>query len=191
MEAAEAADDAGGSFRQADENLAALGGAQEGVYFVEVNDSFATIAKKVYGNEGYFKALYEYNRERYPNPSQIDAGDEIATPDVAVLEQNYPKLCPKRRNPPAATRDAGMRLASSAAAARRGGRTYLVREGDTLFDIAKRQLGKATRWREIYDLNQDQLGEDFNYLSPGMELALPGGDRPDPVADRRSQNSRR
>jgi hypothetical protein len=29
------------------------------------------------------------------------------------------------------------------------------------------------------------LGEDFNYLSPGMELALPGDRvKPDPVADR-------
>ena len=155
------------------------------VYFAEANDSFATISKKVYGTEGYFKALHEYNREQYPNPNLIDPGDEIATPDVAVLEQNYPKLCPKRRNAPAEPREGGMHLTSDNNSAR-GGRTYLVAEGDTLFDIAKRELGKASRWREIYDLNQDQLGEDFNYLSPGTELRLPGGgEKPDPVADRR------
>lgn len=163
----------------------------EGVYFVEANDSFASISKKVYGTEGYFKALHEYNRERYPNPDLIDAGDEIATPEAAVLEQAYPKLCPKRRNLPAEAQEGAMRLASTANSGRRG-RTYLVANGDTLFDIAKRELGKANRWREIYDLNQDVLGDDFNYLSPGTELRLPdGGERPDPVADRRSYDRRR
>jgi hypothetical protein len=34
-------------------------------------------------------------------------------------------------------------------------------------------LGKASRWAEIYDLNRDTLGEDFDYLQPGTELAMP------------------
>jgi nucleoid-associated protein YgaU len=166
--------------------------APSGAYVVQAtNDSFAKISKKVYGTEGYFKALHEYNREQYPNPDLIDIGDEIAVPDVAVLQQAYPGLCPKPRNAPAEPRGGAMRLASRGSSAR-GGRPYLVAEGDTLFDIAKRELGKASRWKEIYDLNQDQLGEDFNYLSPGMELSLPGkGDKPDPVADRPQLDRRR
>ena len=180
-----AADDAAGAIGRSDFGLPEQRAGGDGVYFVETNDNFASISKKVYGTEGYFKALHEYNRERFPNPNLIDPGDEVATPDVAVLEQNYPKLCPKRRNAPSEPAEGAMRLASSAHSAR-GGRTYLVREGDTLFDIAKRELGKANRWREIYDLNQGQLGEDFNYLSPGTELLLPGsGEKPDPVADQR------
>lgn len=183
-EPANDADDVSSRFSRPDRDFSENRGGGE-VYFAEANDSFATISKKVYGSEGYFKALHEYNREQYPNPNLIDPGDEIATPDVAVLEQNYPKLCPKRRNAPAEPREGGMHLTSDNNSAR-GGRTYLVAEGDTLFDIAKRELGKASRWREIYDLNQDQLGEDFNYLSPGTELRLPGGgEKPDPVADRR------
>ncbi|HUY87201.1 MAG TPA: LysM domain-containing protein [Pirellulales bacterium] len=193
----EPSDDPPSGVSQADRELGAdlpWAGQQpggDGVYFVEANDSFASISKKVYGAEGYFKALHEYNRERFPNPNQIDAGDEIATPDVALLKKNYPKLCPKRRTAPSEPREGAMRLASSAATARRG-RSYLVAKGDTLFDIAKRELGKASRWREIYDLNQDVLGADFNYLSPGMELLLPdGGEKPDPVAHRGSYDRRR
>lgn len=158
-------------------------GDSNGAYVVQASDSFASISKKVYGSEAYFQALHEFNRERFPNPDLLDVGDEVAIPDVAVLQQNYPQLCPKPRKGPE-RRSGSMMLASQPAAAR-GGQVYLVAEGDTLFDIAKRQLGKASRWKEIYELNQDRLGEDFNYLSPGMELALPGDRvKPDPVADR-------
>ncbi len=50
---------------------------------------------------------------------------------------------------------------------------YVVREGDTLFDVAKFELGKASRWVEIYELNRDILGQQFDYLTPGMQLVLP------------------
>jgi nucleoid-associated protein YgaU len=54
-----------------------------------------------------------------------------------------------------------------------GRRTYVVEQGDTLMDVARRQLGKASRWAEIYELNRDKLGEDHDYLVPGMQLAMP------------------
>jgi nucleoid-associated protein YgaU len=62
--------------------------------------------------------------------------------------------------------------------ARVGGRVYVVEKGDTLFDIARYELGKPSRWAEIYDLNQDVLGDDFHFLEPGTELVLPS-DRPE------------
>ena len=34
-----------------------------------------------------------------------------------------------------------------------------------------------SRWAEIYELNRDVLGEDFDYLAPGTQLVLPGGSR--------------
>jgi nucleoid-associated protein YgaU len=62
---------------------------------------------------------------------------------------------------------------SSLASQRVGGRSYVVEEGDTLFDIARFELGKATRWAELYELNKDVIGEDFNHLRPGTQLLLP------------------
>jgi nucleoid-associated protein YgaU len=56
---------------------------------------------------------------------------------------------------------------------RAGGRVYVVREGDTLFDIARSQLGKATRWADIYELNRDQLGRRLDSLTPGTRLTMP------------------
>ena len=48
---------------------------------------------------------------------------------------------------------------------------------------ARHQLGKPSRWGEIYQLNREVLGSDFDYLKPGTELLLPVTDsRPDPIA---------
>lgn len=143
----------------------------DGSYTVEPNDNFWRISQKVYGTGAYFKALEEHNRPQTGERTLLSVGDEISTPPLSVLLQTYPDLCPKPRKPPLQGR--GAALVSSA---QPGGRTYTVAEGDTLFDIARAELGKASRWAEIYELNRDQLGEDFNYLAPGMRLAMPSRD---------------
>jgi hypothetical protein len=61
----------------------------------------------------------------------------------------------------------------TSAPAASGGRTYVVAEGDSLFDIARNELGKASRWVEIYDLNAHVLGTDIESLTPGSRIVLP------------------
>ncbi len=51
--------------------------------------------------------------------------------------------------------------------------THTVQEGETLFDIARQRLGKASRWVDIYQLNRSQLGERLEYFRPGLTLRLP------------------
>ncbi len=48
-----------------------------------------------------------------------------------------------------------------------------MQEGDTLSSIARNELGKVSRWAEIYQLNREALGRDYDYLTPGMRLLLP------------------
>ena len=45
-----------------------------------------------------------------------------------------------------------------------------MQEGDTLSSIARNELGKVSRWAEIYQLNREALGKDYDYLTPGMRL---------------------
>jgi nucleoid-associated protein YgaU len=52
-------------------------------------------------------------------------------------------------------------------------RTYTVDSGDNLSAIAKQELGDANRWREIYELNKDVIGDNPDLIQPGMELKLP------------------
>jgi len=49
---------------------------------------------------------------------------------------------------------------------------YAVKKGDTLSSIAKKQLGDANRWREIYDLNREHIA-DPSMLFTGTQLRLP------------------
>ena len=49
---------------------------------------------------------------------------------------------------------------------------YVVREGDTLWNIAAEQLGNGSRYKEISTLNADVLKNE-NDLTIGMRLSLP------------------
>lgn len=56
-----------------------------------------------------------------------------------------------------------------------GGRnkTYVVKPGDTLPKIARRFLGSATRWRDIYEANKSKIGPDPDVLKVGTKLVIP------------------
>ncbi|MDR2537204.1 MAG: LysM peptidoglycan-binding domain-containing protein [Treponema sp.] len=50
--------------------------------------------------------------------------------------------------------------------------TYVVRTGDSLRGIADRLYGTASRWRDIYALNQDLI-QNPDFILPNMVLRLP------------------
>ena len=67
---------------------------------------------------------------------------------------------------PAARASAPAQPAAAAA------RTYTVKAGDTLSQIAKEHLGSAGAYTKIFDLNKDQL-TDPDKIKPGQVLRLP------------------
>jgi nucleoid-associated protein YgaU len=156
----------------------------DGKYEVQPGDNYSKISQTVYGTNAYFKALAEQNRGKIGNEDRLTPGDIISTPAIAQLEKTYPELCPKagRRE----TQESRT-MAVSTRQSYRGGRAYTVVEGDTLFNIARYELGKASRWAEIYDLNRDVLGKDYNYLTPGMQLVLPDNEKNDVLTRKSSE----
>jgi nucleoid-associated protein YgaU len=52
---------------------------------------------------------------------------------------------------------------------------YTVKPGDTLWRISEDQLGDGARYGEIYELNQDVIGDNVDYITPGTTLLMPGG----------------
>jgi nucleoid-associated protein YgaU len=59
-----------------------------------------------------------------------------------------------------------------AAAAPAAGKTYTVKAGDTLGQIAKEHLGSAGAYMKIFELNKDQL-TDPDKIKPGQVLRMP------------------
>ena len=51
--------------------------------------------------------------------------------------------------------------------------TYTVTEDDTMYNIAKAQLGDGERYMEIYELNKTVIGSIPTWIFPGMVLRLP------------------
>jgi len=148
--------------------------AENGSYTIQPGDSYWTISEKLYGTGGFFRALAEHNREKFPQERKLSVGETIMAPTAEQLTGEYPGLCPKPGHRDVAVQRARIMTTSTPVGC---GKSYSVQEGDSLFDIAKYELGKASRWVDIYELNRDVLGTQFDYLTPGMQLVLPD-DRP-------------
>ena len=52
-------------------------------------------------------------------------------------------------------------------------KTYVVRPGDSLYKIAKLELGDGNKWRQIYEANRKTIGPDPNLIRPGQQLVMP------------------
>jgi nucleoid-associated protein YgaU len=53
-----------------------------------------------------------------------------------------------------------------------GGKTAIVKEGDTLSGIAHREYGRWQLWPLIYDLNKDKIGPNPNRIRPDLRLLV-------------------
>jgi polar amino acid transport system substrate-binding protein len=53
------------------------------------------------------------------------------------------------------------------------GTDHVLRQGDTLADIARKVYGSPGQWSVIYYANQDRLGENATLLVPGLAIKIP------------------
>ncbi len=53
------------------------------------------------------------------------------------------------------------------------GSKYTVQQGDTLSSIAQKVYGDSNQWHEIYIANTQVIGNNPNFLSPGIALYIP------------------
>lgn len=65
------------------------------------------------------------------------------------------------------------RTMSNAAYSRERQVTYIVRKGDTLWNLARRYLGNGALYTRIHSLNRDVIGADPSILKPGTVITLP------------------
>ncbi len=175
----------------------AASAAVDGKYSIKSGDTFATIAKELYGESRYWTAIESANIG--VDPKRLRVGQVINVPPkdrvvrgamggagasgtAAPSRATRPGAAPGRPDTAAARPDAATGSARPAvtpagatpAPATRpvAGSTYIVGDGDTLISIAREVLKDESRWREIYELNRDRLSSP-DRLIEGSEIRLP------------------
>lgn len=159
----------GSQFFEADAGAASESDRPD-VVAVQSGDNYWTISKRQYGTPRYFTALARYNSRRIPDPRKMRPGMKVLAPGKEVLEARYPDLFPGRANGEAAGSVANAPPGFFQDA--QGRPMYRVGRRDTLTEIAHRHLGRASRWRQIFEMNRDRIKNPAD-LKIGTELRLP------------------
>ena len=144
------------------------------IYTVQPGDTLTKIARTVYGQgrEGEYRRIFLANRGKLPDASTVLPGQQLVIPPLAPPRPAAGRLA--RAPPPARRRYTEMTLEAMSNRFRRG-RRYVVRAGDCLTHIARRELGSASRIavRRLYEANRDRI-TDPNRLPVGLSLRIPG-----------------
>jgi nucleoid-associated protein YgaU len=139
----------------------AIGNGDPYPYVSQAGDTLVAIAKKAYGvsAQPLVNEIHKLNED--VKPFQIQPGTLIHVPRIG------PALIEKARgiSGGGTVRDAGASGAATVAASLptdalpRGASTgtYTVQKGDTLSGITKKLYGKASIWRQLYDVNRDRI----------------------------------
>ena len=140
------------------------------IYVVCPGDSLAEIAKKMYGPENGKKLasvekIYNANKDKLESIDQIQVGQKLIIPPLenqtnALLKTGLFEKVSKITSP------------QTAQASKEQFRQYVVKESDSLWQIAEEQLGNGNRYDEIIQLNKSVL-TDADTLVVGMKLKLP------------------
>ncbi len=160
-------------------------GPQE--YRVQTNDSLWSIALDHYGDGRFFRALHEHNLNRITSADNLEPNTTLVIPEVELLIERYNELCPADKlNARSNRTDDGPKNDSFKNDAsktdydryekRMDNRFHITQHGETLFDVARRRLGQASRYLEIFELNRFRIPQHANHLTPldpGLRLLLP------------------
>jgi nucleoid-associated protein YgaU len=149
------------------------------IYEVTDGDNLASIAKKYYGEiEGNKMAnimrIFEANRNILKAADEIQVGQKLIIPPLrdsaSSKEKNKDGLMSSIVEK--VTSIGREHLSLKKPDRKKQGKSYTVREGDSLWKIAADQLGDGNRYTEVAKLNDDLLSDEDS-LTVGMTLKIP------------------
>ncbi|MFN0243647.1 MAG: LysM peptidoglycan-binding domain-containing protein [Planctomycetota bacterium] len=137
-------------------------------YTWKAGDSLRSIAERYYGDATKLALLRRHNEGRV----DVQAGEKILIP-VFDLESPMTANVEQATDAAPATGKAASKSAAPVQPVKAGGpRTHVVKEGESLWKIAKQELGSGARWKEIYESNRDVLATP-DALHTGLRLRIP------------------
>ena len=149
---------------------------QRTTWVVKKGDSFWSIAKSHYGDGRFFRALYEVNKKNVPGFEDLVVGVELDLPTKDALVNSYPHYCPADAVFTNDTESTNIDQLTQECDAKLKQCFYVTKSGDTLFSVATKRLGQASRYVELLELNRFRLAEHVTQeteLPTGIRLLLP------------------
>jgi nucleoid-associated protein YgaU len=162
-------------------------------YVVEESDTLSSIAKKVYGDQegnklANINALFEANRKTLASVDELQVGQKLVIPALAPAGASAPASTPggvlseksftkvisigKRHLPASSAKPSPSASPAKSSSPAKPANIYIVKEGDSLWQIASEQLGDGNRYKEIVKLNSDILSSEDD-IQVDMKLKLP------------------
>jgi nucleoid-associated protein YgaU len=140
-------------------------------YTWKAGDTFPALAQRFYGDPSRLATLKRLNEGR----SEVQPGERVLIP-IFDLDAAQPAAQPAAV-PAVASKETPSAAVPAAAgktepAKPSGARTHVVKEGESLWKIAKQELGSGARWNEIYTANRDVLSSP-EALHTGQKLRIP------------------
>ena len=125
------------------------------VHYVKKGESLSSISSRFYGTPGFADQIARLNN--LGDPNKVKLGTRL------ILPKSFGNLAGA---PAPRAETAPMTRATTRS------KTVKVREGETLSDIAKRELGDGNKWRVLWKANKNVIPNP-DRLSPGIVLQLP------------------
>lgn len=141
-------------------------------YTWKSSDSLRSIAERYYGDATKLALLRRHNEGRV----DVQAGEKILIP---VFDLESPMTAASSTTATEPIADAtpaksgkGVTATQPAKPNATGARTHVVKEGESLWKIAKQELGSGARWKEVYEANRDVLATPES-VHTGLRLRIP------------------
>ncbi len=124
---------------------------------IKSGDTLSELASKHMGSASRWDELLEANKDKLDSPEDLRVGMKLRIPGTTSVRSGGTTTA--SANTPIST-------ASS------DGKTYTVKSGDNLTEIAEKTLGNGERWRDIFEANRDKL-DSADRLVVGQTLRIP------------------
>jgi len=146
-------------------------------YVVQNGDMLSTIAVKLYGPEqgnklANVKGIFEANRGTLGSLDEIYVGQKLIIPPLAGAPRGGETARAIHGPDFVEVKGIGERHTAKGKSQPRQNKVCVVRDGDSLWQIAAKRLGDGSRYKEIAKLNRDVI-KDEDELMTGMRLRLP------------------
>jgi nucleoid-associated protein YgaU len=138
-------------------------------YTVQTDDNLAVIAKKFYGPElgnkrAVVRGIFEANIDILDSPNDIRIGQKLTIPAIGSAAKPQPQK--------KSIFHSGMFEKVKKLVTRSKPKRHVVRQDETLWQIAAEYLGDGERYHEIFELNEDIINDTYE-LGIGISLRLP------------------